>query len=76
MAVCGIGPADVSPHVRFILRCAAIEAFFELGNGDNAAVSYVREAHASFLAMYGLSKEEVPLLRLDPGRWDAPLGAA
>lgn len=52
-----------------------VEAFFLLDNGDNAAVSFTREAHASFLRTYGLTAEEVPLLTLDPGRWEGPLGA-
>ena len=53
-----------------------IEAFFVVSNGDNAATSQVREAHAKFLAQYGISRDEVPLLALDPARWESPLSVA
>ena len=36
---------------------------------DEAAI---RRAHAKFLAEYSLAAQEVPLLQLDPGRWDDP----
>ena len=54
-----------------------IEAFFEL-EGQSAGTGqadYAREAHRRFLAAYGLSEHEVPLLKFDPFRWDAPFRA-
>ena len=57
-----------------------IEAFFELeGSGvestpdrGHAQASYARDAHSRFLLEYDLTEEEVPLLKFDPSRWDAP----
>lgn len=54
-----------------------IEAFFEL-EGDDAGVeklNYARDAHRRFLTEFGLSVEEVPLLKFDPARWHAPFRA-
>ena len=48
----------------------AVQAFFFIrGASDEAAI---RRAHANFLAEYSLAAQEVPLLQLDPGRWDDP----
>ena len=60
-----------------------IEAFFELegpGVGSEAdagrgQAGYARDAHSHFLREYELTENEVPLLRFDPSRWDAPFRA-
>lgn len=60
-----------------------IEAFFELegnglsamGDGGRGQASYARDAHSRFKLAYGLSDSDVPLLKFDPSRWDAPFRA-
>jgi len=52
-----------------------IEAWFVVdeafAHGDGVGVNAVR-AHQDFLHAYGLSADEVPLLKLSPGTWDEP----
>lgn len=60
-----------------------IEAFFELegagvagtADGGRAQASYARDAHSRFKLEYGVDDTQVPLLKLDPSRWDAPFRA-
>lgn len=62
----------------------SVECFFELeGRGVEATsdrgrsqASYARDAHRRFLNEYGLTDREVPLLKFDPARFDAPFRAA
>ena len=54
----------------------AVEAFFILsdrtrGQYDRNGIN-VREAHAAYLAEYGRTADEVPLLTLDRWNWSAP----
>jgi hypothetical protein len=52
-----------------------IEAFFVIANGDASAAAFVKEAHETFLQLEMLTKEQVPLLKLDPTNWQRPLSA-
>jgi hypothetical protein len=50
----------------------SIDAFFYVKGGDSDSLAFARHAHADFVAFYGLSGFDVPLLQLDPQRWDGP----
>ena len=57
----------------------AIEAFFVLqigqANRDGIGVE-VHHGHQAFLRKYGLTEDEVPLLKLNPHDWEAPFSLA
>lgn len=65
-----IGARNLNAHLPH-----AIEAFFALSDGmadwDGFGIS-VRDAHRNFLRTYGLTSDQVPLLRLDQDNWEAP----
>ena len=54
----------------------SIDAFFYVKGGESDSVAFARHAHADFVAFYGLSVFDVPLLELDPQRWDGPFQQA
>lgn len=53
----------------FYLEGSGVEETSDHGRGQ---AGYARDAHERFLQEYGLTEMEVPLLRFDPSRWDAP----
>ena len=55
---------DPAVFVRALPR--AIEAYYVRANADAGSVSRVAAVHQGFLERYGLSREEVPLLRYSP----------
>ena len=58
---------------RSVLAFFVVEGHetFSLGDPYNHAVD-MRHVHADFLAKFGLSASEVPLLRFEPANWEAP----
>ena len=50
---------------------SSLEAIFMYGH-DAEQASLARQTHQRFLAEYGLSARDVPLLRLNLGNHDAP----
>lgn len=72
----GYNEAIVSAEKINAALPAAVEAFFVLDegqarNGDGVGVN-VGQAHRNFLQKYGLTAEQVPLLKLEPANWEAP----
>ena len=56
----------------FMLEGAGVESMPDGGRGQ---ASFARGAHSRFLQEYGLTEDEVPLLKFDPSRWDVPFRA-
>jgi len=64
-------------HNRLLPR--SIEAFFVMASAQSVVTSLgggvridIAQAHRAFLAEYGLSAEQVPLVAFDPARWEEP----